>query len=466
MTELPLSLSQEHALLRQEFLRRGGMDVRGLYQQRAVFKINAHLDCERLEDALTLLIARHTALRSTIEPRARYSEFHRRAYLSSFARRGIFVPGMFAQRIHAAVKARIRVRTLDSDAANAVEALRKAVLDDESEPLDLAMAPAIRVTVVSGYGLRAMIVATSHITHDAIAGELMLEELGAIYTALLADRPPRLGPARTHIDFVKREHEAFSRGRSRLHEDFWWKCWQDARGAIVGYGGIPFRRSGGTLQSSTSLVCEASAKDSHAIRVAAREARVTLYVLFRAIMALTLSRWSDLRRVAFWANFANRRHPTDSAVVTWCATSHLLVTEIPGAGNLLDLVRGVADSVREAMAHEATPLAAVWLRHGADLARFLDTRINFDAATVEPSDVAPTFEHLHLPGVVPLVDLDVRLSVGEVLLLTARFSGDRYSGDGVEEMLRKMMGLAVQFAGRPDIPIVECSAFLDASRPS
>ena len=462
--ELPVSFNQEQTLLRFEMMRRTGVDTRGLADHRAVFLVRDSVDEEVLARALALLIDRHSALRSGLAFTTRYTEGHRRTYLNYFARHGVFVPGIFAQRVQARTAVELRARAIDSR-LNWTDAIQQAILDDEADPLDLSRAPAIRVSLLRDHAVRAMIVASSHLTHDAISGDIMIAELERIYTALQSGAVPELRPAGSHVEFTAREHSGFAKGLYRAHEDFWWRCWVENRKAVVQAAELPFlnrtqRRIG--FGKGASLSVTASVVDSEAVNIAARRSRITIYILFRTLMTVALYRFLGRETIAFWANFVNRHRESELRTVAWCATTHLVVTRLVPKGSFLDVVKNVSGATREALTHASIPLPAVWLRHGKDLTRGLGSRINFDATPAKAGALEERlFEQLHLPKAVRGVDLDIRVSSFPSISLMARFNDERYGTDGVQALLDGMMRAAVGFANKPDLTLDECCALFD-----
>jgi len=462
--EVPVSFNQEQMLLRFELLKRRGVDTRGLSDHRAVFAIKDSVDQDMLARALGQLIDRHAALRSALAFGARYTEQHRRVYLNCFARHGTFVPGLFTQQVHHEVPLDLRVRAIDPS-LNERDALEQAALDDESEPLDLSQPPVVRVSLLKDRKIRAMIVASSHLTHDAISGDIMIGELECIYRALQLGTEPTLGPAGSHVEFARREYSNFAKGVSRTHEDYWWRCWNEHRHTVVQASELPFAKAAprrAQFGKGASRVCQASSADSDAITLAARRSRVTTYILFRAIMTTALYRCIGRKTIAFWANFINRQREADMTTIGWCATTHLVPTRVDPHGSFLDVVLNVSKSMQLAMNHATIPLAAVWLRHGKDLTRGLDARVNFDAtpARVRPSEER-FFEQLHLPNAVRAVDFDIRVTSTPSLSLTARFNYERYDADGVQATLNGMMRVAVAFASNPNLTFDESCALFD-----
>lgn len=465
--ELPLSFNQEQALLRREAAQLSGLDARHLFQQRAVFAIRGELNnLDALERALSLLVTRHTALRSTFHPRGRYSDSHRLAYLRRFMLHGTFVPGMFVQRLQDPVPVKLTVSKREDDSVPWSEYLQDAVAADLSVPFDLSVAPLIRATLVCSGAEKALILTTSHITHDAISGELLVADLEEIYGSLTSRRPPALAVPPSHVSFASRECRGVMAGKYRAHQEYWWRTWNQSLAAVVRCADLPFgvpAHRSSTRDAFNSQAVSLSEQDSDEIRLYARSARVTLYALFRALMAIALARCAERESVAFFANFANRSRASDFTVVTWCATSHLVSIRVPRNASLAEVVQCMAESVREAMEHEAVPLAAVWFKYGRDLAGKLDSRINFDVDSGDDvSRASRLFEHLQLPSVVPFVDFDLRLGRGRRLTLTARFNSSRYGVKGVQDMLLGIMRLAVASAGRSSLKVHDCFRILDA----
>ena len=89
--------------------------------------------------------------------------------------------------------------------------------------------------------------------------------------------------------------------------------------------------------------------------------RITPYVFFRTAVAILLHAYTGRARLSFWANFANRRFPGSERLIGWCATTHILLTDVTSNPSFAELCYQVDHGIREAQRNEELPIQGLWL---------------------------------------------------------------------------------------------------------
>jgi non-ribosomal peptide synthetase component F len=245
---------------------------------------------------------------------------------------------------------------------------------------------------------------------------------------------------------------AFRSGRFAEHEAYWRKQWRGAAEGAIRHAELPFARDEADPSQCASAAGEVrlTAADSASIKEFARRVHLTPYIVFRAAMTLVLSVRLARRRIAFWANFANRQ-PGCEHLVGWCSNTHIINVDVPGSGSALELCQRVSVAIRDAQRYEAMPLAALWQRLGTSLDTH-DTRVNFDVSFVPspPARQKGVEIEVLLSSFLPRLDLDVRLFEDDGrCCLRGIFNPRRYDHDGVAALVRSTANTAVRIASRP-----------------
>lgn len=447
--DVPLSFNQEWMLVNQEL--RSGLLSRGIFP--ATFRLHGVVDRLALERALNTVIQRHAALRMVYGPSTRYSAADRVMQLSFFGRTGLFVPGLYTQKLMPTARLHMQEHELRSP-----DEVDQAISDELSRPLDITTAPQMRATLMSVGGDDHVLVLTmSHLAVDGWSMGVFTRELASIYEAKVSGAVSTLATVDVHYpDFAVWQHHQFRAGGFAAEEAYWRDQWTSLDGAGIRHRDIPFAVSAAPGMNVSRLRLVLGAAESTAIKALLPRLPATPYTFFRTVMTIVLHHYTGKRRVAFWANFANRRHHVFAGMIGWCSNTHIVNVEVAPETMCAELCKQVSTAVMEAQTHEALPLPALWQRLG----RLLDThdsRINFDLLPKEQRrEGRPFIEAITSVG--PRAgDLDVRVQEGDDgFALVATYNGYRYNPAGVGAMLASMRHVAATFAGAPETKVLDC----------
>lgn len=451
--DVPLSFNQERMLIIQEVRQ---SHVVG-WMLPILFRLHG-LDRLALESALNTVIQRHAALRMAYRPSARYSGLDRVMQLSFFARTGLFVPGLCTQTLMSEARLDVHERALRSAAE-----VGQAIAAELSRPLDITRAPQMRATVLKvDTGEQFLALGMSHLAVDGWSMGVFSREFVSICEAGLRGAASTLPAVDVQYpDFAVWQHRQFRAGGFAAEEAYWGHQWAALDGACIRHGDIPFAVSTAAGMNVSQLRLALGTSESAAIRALLTRLPATPYMFFRTVMTIVLHHCTGKRRVAFWANFANRRHGALAQMIGWCANTHIVPVEVTPEATCGDLCRQVATAVSDAQAHEALPLPALWQRLG----RVLDThdsRINFDLLPKQRRrDQDAPIEPVTSAGV-RASDLDIRAQESDDgFTLVATFNRHRYRAEGVEAMLASMGRVAARFVQTPGIRVSDCAGLVE-----
>jgi hypothetical protein len=442
----PLSFSQEAQLIGDEW---AGYTKAPRFAAHfpVAFRIRGALDLGALELALNLVIRRHRGLTAAYHATDLYGDHDRRMMLSLFARTRLFLPGLFGQWMYPDAGVRIQHSALEPVIGPLEEDQFARLAEDEgAAPLDMDVAPVMRAQALSFDSSNHLLVLTvSHMVVDGWSAGILREELMALYTAHVSGLPCSLPPVTSHSgEFAAMEHRRFRSGEFRRAAEYWQRQWNDATDSEIRHDEMPCAVRQSWLRASSTQAAKTviGATDSRLVRRLALEHRITPYVFFRTAFTLLLHRYTGRKRIAFWANFANRRDPSSERMICSCAHSYIVPVDVSHDSTVLDLCRVVAMRLAETQRHEAVAESALPLL-GTRRTKAAHTRIGFDAwpASRRRNDDS-VIEPILVVGGRQGTDLSVRFrDEGEAFALYATYSTVRYSATGVHAMLEDLVQL-------------------------
>jgi hypothetical protein len=452
---LPLAFNHERHLVMEEVQALLGRVPTG-GRLPLLFRFAGNVERERVEKALNGVIRRHSALNSAYTPNARYDPADRTRQLRFFAQTGLFVPGLYVH--YAATDARVAVHERQLVCDNDLEGL---VRQELTTPLNTDTGPLIRATLATAPGSTYLVLIITHHTLDGWSVALLAREFSTLYTVPSAELPEV--DLQCH-DFASWQLRQFSDRRFANAERYWHQQWAQLGDAQIQPSDVPFASTDvGTHQTgaiSALRTISFSLDESTCIRVMLARLHLTAYVLFRTAMTLVLHCYTGKHRLAFWANFANRRYPEFLPAMAWCANTHIVTTEIDRTMTCFAMTQRVAAAVRQAQAHEELPLPALWQRLGRNLDTHR-TRVCFDMfpgqRRTDSACVEPILSSVGAPG----MDLDLRLWDDITSLsLVATYNPERYRVAGIDAMLASIRNVVLAFAAAPDLQVAECEALM------
>lgn len=442
----PVTYNQERRLLFEEVMHQSGLVLATHFP--VVFRCAGRLDEPALAATLDTMCARHDALRTVFAPSIQ--RVGRHLFVNVFRRTMLFVPGSYEQHVKSVARPLLSYRSCGGGALTAI------VREELERGLDYERAPLFRVVVCrEERGHTYLILIVSHLIVDGWGVRLIGQELNGVYTALVTgqDRPPSPIPL-SPIAFARREHI-----RVRSHEaldsaHYWRGHWGAEASSCLRHSEIPFatrvnNASGGALKTITL-----EGNTVRRLQAIARRDMVTEYAVFRTVLVALFHHYTKRKRLGLWANFANRRQAGEIKMIGWCATAHLLATEISSAMTTTDLLRQTAQLLADAQRHAWLPLPAVSQVIGQNLEQAY-TRIVGDFWQLDVSDAPASFERVRVD--VPqrdASDLSIRLRrLGGCADLVVTYESSRYDECGIEHLLSDAVAAIEILDRRPNASI-------------
>ncbi|MFC9930075.1 non-ribosomal peptide synthase/polyketide synthase [Streptomyces sp. NPDC127190] len=326
---LPLSFAQQR-LWFLDRLRPG--DPR--YNSAVAVRFTGALDRQLLAQALTAVVARHEALRTT------------------FAEHD----GRPVQQIHPAGPVPLPVR----DAQDLDAALRA----EYARPFDLHRGPLLRAVLLRETGTAHVLLLTAHhIVTDGWSMGVVLDELCTAYDALARGAAPDLpAVAAQYPDFAVWQREQLS--GPRLERQL--AHWKDRLSGAVAPG-LPLDRPRSGEESGAGAVhtFTVPAAVTDRLRDLAREQHTTLYTALVAATQALLARWSGQDDVTVGSLTPGRSRTDLERAVGFFVNTVALRTTVDTSASFRDLLGQTADTVNDAFAHGDTPFERVVEAAGA-----------------------------------------------------------------------------------------------------
>ncbi|HEX2189057.1 MAG TPA: condensation domain-containing protein, partial [Longimicrobiaceae bacterium] len=282
---LPLSFAQERLWFLHQMEPEGAR-----YNMPWSGRLRGHLDAGALERALSELVRRHEALRTTFRP------------LEQGA----------VQVIHPAAPAHLPVLDLTGLAPQAREhEARRLEGEDAERPFDLEHGPLLRATLVRLSDEEHVLLLTMHhIVSDGWSMGVLFRELFTLYEALSlpsgAARPASpLPPLAVQYAVFAVWQRGWLRGEVLQRQLDWWR---ERLGGAPPALELPTDRPRPAVASSrgASLMFRLSADVTRGLRSLARRNGATLYMVTHAALDLLLSRWSGQEDLVLGSPTAGR----------------------------------------------------------------------------------------------------------------------------------------------------------------
>jgi amino acid adenylation domain-containing protein len=336
----PLSPSQSRLWFNAQFEQNTS-----IYHVPAVLRLTGPLDADALLSALREVAARHEVLRSVIaQPGAQ-------ARPTAPPLTGPKAAPHADEPVAVAGSAdRIELSLVDADEATLAEAMRAEV----SRPFQLDREPPMRAVLFRlAADHHVLVLTVHHIATDAWSQDLMLDELGALYTARLGQAAPPAPPRLQYADVT-----AWEAGRAADEDAGWWV--QRLAGLAPALA-LPVDRPYPAVADWTGGYVPVSLPPALAsrLRETARSSGATPFMVLLAAWQALLGRLCGSEDVAVGVPESGRRHRETEGVVGCFINTLVMRTDLSGDPTGRQLLQRVRETTLEAFAHAAVPFERV-----------------------------------------------------------------------------------------------------------
>ncbi|MFJ7147383.1 non-ribosomal peptide synthase/polyketide synthase [Streptomyces sp. NPDC100445] len=420
---LPLSFAQQR-LWFLDRLRPG--DAR--YNSAVAVRLTGTPDHDALRAALTAVVARHEALRTT------FTE----------------TDGRPAQTVHPAGPVPLPVHdTGDLDADLRAE---------YSRPFDLRRGPLLRALLLRESATSHVLLLTAHhIVTDGWSMGLVLDELCTTYDALARGAEPGLPPVATQYpDFAVWQREQLSGPRLEKHLAYW----KDRlAGAVAPELPLDRPRRGEEAGAGAVHTFTVPARLTARLRDLARDHRTTLHTTLVAATQALLARWSGQDDITVGSLTPGRSRTDLERTVGFFVNTVVLRTTVDPSATFRSLLTEAADTVNGAFAHGDTPFERIVEAVGAP--REAGRNPLFDVLVLlhpdPPAATAPqglATEPVTVPRQAATFDLSVEfVPDGDHLTGLLEYRTDLFDAATAERMTGQLLRLLAGATDAPDRPL-------------
>jgi hypothetical protein len=443
--DLPLHPNQEHLLLSREFFRLQKRDLSPTTVP-SILHLRGPLDRSTLQRTLDDIVSCHAALRTSIVSSGILEEDQRAFELNRFAQSGVFRPRMYRQVVIDRCSISLGMEDLTGQSGLEQEAaLLRCITREASKGFDYKEPPLLRATLLqTAPEEHLLILIIDHLVSDAWSMRIFRRQFVELYHQHVKGQIAPNVAEGSFADYIVELEERISAGALQASMNYWKAQWSEFGAARIGFEDLAF--SVPDAKNPQPMFCKESlafdADFTREIKLAARQNRVTLYVLFLAAYAVLLSRYTKKDRIALWGHFANRANSKLQNAMGWFANTHLLGIDLQDRPTWKDLLQRVMRVVLSATEHQELPVSLVWRDLGA-YPRDPDARLLMDLSVtetiqqssepgsllIEPAPhLAPSFGRPFALG------LNIRTGP-EQMEASVHYSADRFPAEAIRRLL-------------------------------
>ena len=282
-----------------------GNDANCAFNESLTLRLNGVADEEQVRVALEAAIARHDALRSTVDPEGEYLQIE-----SDLA---------------------VQIPFVDLSALSAEERegiLNERIAEEGRTPFDLTNGPLVRATLFRNAPDELALVLTGHhMVLDGWSANQLLEDMGRIYSGLITKSRPSLAPLLPFSSYALKEQQESQEGAYADNEHYWVGVFAEKvpvldlptdrpRAAMKSY-------SGATLQTSLDAALYEELKK------ASSRLGCTLYVTLLSAFQILLHRLTRQSDVVVGISAAGQALFDDVSLVGHCVHFLPMLSMLP-----------------------------------------------------------------------------------------------------------------------------------------
>ncbi|MCQ8192265.1 non-ribosomal peptide synthetase [Streptomyces rugosispiralis] len=412
-------------------------------------RVRGRLDISHLSQALSLVVARHEALRTT------------------FGEAG----GQPVQRIEPPAPVPVRLEPVPGGTEEErLAEVRRLAGAEITEPFDLSTGPLLRAKALRlDEQDHVLLLTVHHVATDAWSQGIVVRELSVAYEALDAGREPALPPLPVqYADYAEWERDWLSGPTLRRQLDYWTKRLDGMAPALE----LPTDRPRPSIarQEGDAVRWELPPELIRAARRLGAGENATLYMTLLAAFQLVLGRYVDSDDITVGTPVANRGRAEVEGLIGFFVNTVVLRTDLSGDPTFRQLLGRVRGTAAGAFAHGDLPFEYLveQVHPERDLSRnplvqVLFQMINVPAERLElPGARTEPYDH---GGILTRMDLEVHLvETGDGVLGHVVFSKALFDTSTIERLLHHVTVVLRGVLAEPDRPISEIALLDEAER--
>ena len=431
---LPLSFAQQRLLLLDQI-----EPNQATYNIPMAFRLDGRLNQAALQKTLDTLYARHDSLRTTFF----YGE-DEQPY----------------QRIAEATELPIhKVDFSDLPQEQREEAARTWIYTEVERPFSLSTGPLIRVSQLClDETQHIMVIVMHHIISDGWSVSILFQEMVALYTAFVEERPsPLPSLSIQYADFAAWQRNWLQGDVLQQQIDYWLNNLQDAPAVLT----LPTDRPRPAVQSYQGAHFNTDFPEGimPALEQLTQEENATIFMVLLAAFQTLLARYTQQEDIVVGSPIANRNRTEIEGLIGFFVNMLVLRTDTSGNPSFRDLLSRVRNTTLGAYAHQDIPFEK--LVEEKQLARDMSYSPLFQVTFVLqnlPSQRASlpglTLTALEAPSTTAKYDLSLGITQTVTgFLVNWEYSTALFDESTIVRLAAHFNHLLQQIAANPDLPI-------------
>ncbi len=417
--------------------------VSGMMNVPVIYRMRGRLEPTVLKEALTGVVARHEALRTSFRWRDR----------------------ALRQTVHSAAETDLPVTDL-STADHPQDAALTAVRQRVATDVEVTRTPPLTADLYRiAEDDHVFLLNVHHLVTDAWSNMLLCRDLGALYNRGLGVPEPELPTVQwQYRDFTRWQEHRLRGPLLAEHEAYWSAATEGMR--VPSLAPRPYRDRHIRPPAKNAWFSLTEEK-TEALRQVARRHRTSLFVVLLSLFYAVLHAACGETDLSLGSVFANRERPELRDTVGFFANMVVLRNRLPGKPTLADVVGGTRTTVLGALAHQEFPYLTLPPGAGTSSAQGPQDVV-FHMLAVPPRVATPggirfaglEVESLRIPeGAGSRFDLELlvfpRTSGADLVF---RYAADQYTEAYVAELVDSYRALAEALLTAPDTPIATLQA--------
>lgn len=403
------------------------------YNMPGAYLLKGPLDAGALKGAFQALIERHESLRT------------------------VFIETNSApmQKINTKAYQVIGEIDLNSTINNETEAAEIA-RQEAMTPFDLSEGPLVRAKLISlGHERHVFIINMHHIISDAMSMQVIVDEIGALYSAFIRGEKNPLAPLRIQYkDYAAWQNTELHSSNMEQSKHYWHEKLGGELTALALPEDFP-RPPVKTFNGATCSLCLDSALVS-ALAVAAKEQGASLFMVLLATLKIMLYRYTGQNDIIIGTAAANRDHEDLQAQIGFYINTLALRDNIYAHDSLTSVLDKVSKTTEEALQHQSYPFDAVVdeLSLNRDISRspIFDVAISLNEEGASGQEPIPGIEVTVFYDDWGTSKVDVLFSFTmsrDALTLEINYNTDLYNDNTITAMAEHFNVLAAEAVKRP-----------------
>ncbi len=416
-------------------------EVAAAYNESVTLKLRGEIDRNAMVQAVKRCLQRHDALRSTFSEDGLHMQVHPDSTVDIGLRDFSGLPGEASQ-----------------------EALQALLDSHVHEPFDMESGPFVRVDLVRLDALHHHLVITAHhIVCDGWSIDVIVRDLGLIYTALIEGRTPSLPPSQSILDYAQAETEWARSEEASTDRDYWLAQFAELPPALD----LPTDHPRPVMRSVAARRCDTVLEPDlvRKLRQTAANQGSTLVNLLLAAFKLYLARVSGVDDVTVGMPAAGQAARNMQQVVGHCVNLMPLRSHVDRTGTFPEFLKSVQTTLLDGLDHQHFTFGALVRerRLERELGRLPITSVMFNIDNgIDLSDMhfgAAEASFVSNPRAFENFEIFLNLADHtDSISAEWTYNSDIFDVDTIEGHIAGFAGLLLRIANKPDATLADLIA--------